>query len=102
MCEKYIETKLIKLENLIKEHEYISLKQLKKVMDGEEWRPKRLFYHYNWKEFIEDIKENGLKKNIKAQIKKGKYLISDGNHRAIALNYLHGKEYEVLVDIIKK
>ena len=96
----HVKTKWIKLKNLTYKHEYISLKELKNIMEGNKYEPPSLFYHYDWKDFIKSIKENGLKNNIKVQIKDNKYLIQDGNHRAIALNYLYGKEHKILIDII--
>ena len=65
------------------------------------WMQFDTFLDYNWECFIEDLKTNGLKENIKVfkyKYEEG-YFIYNGNHRAIALEYLHGKDYEVPIDI---
>ena len=102
----YYETKIVKLKNLEWTCKNITLEQVKNLYEEQdvlypEWFKDTYFYKYDWKSLIEDLKKNKLKTNLsvfKYKHQKG-YFIYDGNHRAIALEYLYGDEHEVPVDI---
>lgn len=97
-----------KISNI--QHDYIGA-TLEDLYDPE-YRKANNIAAYDWKEFIEDIKLNGITEPPLLELHEtrtihykpsyiGKlYLVCDGNHRIKALELIHGPNYTIDADLI--